>query len=122
MKSAIRVLLLAGVAVYWFLSVRMWRGALVSPNEQSGQVWPVNDHGQTKYVTEIEYAWVQATPWLAVAVIVAAIVGIFMRLRRGEGPASARVEPSEDTQSSSKVQPWIEEMRRRLANNEPPNQ
>ena len=41
---------------------------------------------------------------------------------RADAAASTPAKPSEEAQSSSKVQPWIEEMRTRPRDGTPPNQ
>ncbi len=83
MKSLFQWLFLIAIAVFLFFSLTTYGGASLSPNPEAGQVWPINDHGQTKYVSQIEYAYVQSIPWIAVTAVGAGFVAFLIMFARG---------------------------------------
>ena len=83
MSLVFRWLFLIAIAVFLFFSLTTYGGASLSPNPETGQVWPINDHGQTKYVSRINYAYVQSIPWIAATAVCAGFVAFLIMFARG---------------------------------------
>lgn len=88
MKTAIvlGVLVVALMSVMWLVLPNIYEGAANAPNEVTGHVWELNNHGRIVYVTQIEKL-IQSvfTPALFFVTIA---VGIFSFERRKQHDGS----------------------------------
>ena len=79
-KAMVALLVVAVSAHFWLWLPQIYANAAQAANETTGQVWPLNNHGHTVYVTRIEHlAQSVFTPAL---VIVAFAAGIWNHLSR----------------------------------------
>lgn len=77
-------LVAALMVVMWLVLPNIYDGAATSPNNATGQVWELNNHGRTVYVTQLEKL-IQSvvTPALFILTMAAGVLAFVGRHRRG---------------------------------------
>jgi hypothetical protein len=77
-------LVAALMVVMWLVLPNIYEGAAPSPNNATGQVWELNNHGRIVYVTQLEKL-IQSvvTPVLFILTIGAGALAFMGRRRRG---------------------------------------
>lgn len=83
-KNVILALLVGALFTHmWFLLPYIYATAAQAPNDVTGQVWPLNNHGTTVYVTRAaDLARSVATPVLFAACFVTFLVSVLPDLLR----------------------------------------
>ncbi|PZO46292.1 MAG: hypothetical protein DCF16_19170 [Alphaproteobacteria bacterium] len=77
------VLVAALMALMWLVLPNIYEGAANAPNEATGEVWALNNHGRIVYVTQLEKL-IQSvlTPALFIVTLVVGALAFVRRKQR----------------------------------------
>ena len=78
-RALFLVLFAFGVSWVFYLDF-VFRGASRARNEETGQIWPINDHGTTKYVVEQHYQIAEAAPVVNVCAFILILMLVLWQL------------------------------------------